>query len=1229
MLAKLKANWPVVILILVSVLLCVRNYTPGTFLSGWDTLHPEFNFGLAFERTIFGVFRTEQGLGAVAGHSHMADLPRILILYISHFVLPLESLRYFYIFLNIILGCLGMYFFLNKHLLKEKTASFLGGLFYLLNVGTVQLFNVPFEMFTTLFATLPFVFYFATSYISEKEDRTRNLFLFAVFIIFTSPAAYAATLWYAFFACFIIYFFSLSLILSKQNKTPLKSFVVLISVVIALNLFWLMPNIYFVINHGVEVAHANINLLFSDQAFLKNKEFGNIKDILLLKTFYFDWSIYNGNNFTDLLSSYINYFKDVRVLFTAYTFGLSFIFGALYLIKKLKLKSLPFFLVLLFCLLFLVNDNFPFSPIFNFFQNHIPFFKEALRFPDDKVFNIFVFLVSIFFGFTTLFIIDKLKKINLKRVRFELVFALVVSILIVFYSLPSFYGNFINYYMRVQIPTNYFELFDYLNTQPDSLRVANLPIESPWGWVYYNWYSNKPSYQGAGFLYFGIKQPLLDRDFDRWNPYNESYYREMSYAVYKGDKKLLINVIRKYKIGIIFIDKNVTDPQNQKGILYFDESKRLIMSTGLVKDERIFGQIDVFKMDISPEKVSAVNTNINVLPQTTTTYEDFAYEDFNNYISSLGLSDFETHVFPFRDLIDNQSKLHKNIVNIDSEKITLNPSNTVDNYSISASTSDINIIPSDLIAQKVGQNLTVSIYPNTPIFDQTPLSSPIKTTISTGDKQNISLSVNGQELFNLNGIADNTPVVLGKIMLKNGDNTISAFNSDQITPVNNPLSVLNPVFYSCAGQSYPAVGITQNGISLLGKGDVCIQIPYQFLTPKAGSSSKSILTNLSFNFDSNAKIASCLLNMSTQNCLYYINPQREGNIVSLSYAIAETQTQNTAIKIFIQPQNASQNKYLLNDINFSYTNSFSDSTLSKNDMEKIFIDKQTVSFNKIYLSKNVIESSGFDIANTNNYQNGCPSKNSNAQKEIVTQGSTKAIKYFSSIGSYCDHFSYPNLIHNQGYLVAVYSENKSGLPMTLCISNDKTRRCDVYSDLSSFKAFNKDVFLLPPMNDNGIGYNINFENIGINKSPAENLISSVEFIPIPYQFLENIKTQTTNSNSFNGKIESVIEYNPSLYLVSTNGKKTSVTLYLSFEKGFKAYSINCLGQIACFLETSFAPIFGKEIKEHVVVDNWANGWITNSSKVAIIFLPQYFEYLGFILILITLLLTATYFKNKN
>lgn len=1257
MLAKMK-RWftprnlseagPVFALLAVSLVVIFANYTPGTFLSGWDTLHPEFNFGLAFERTFFGVFRIEQGLGAVAGHSHMADLPRIILLYISHFIIPLSFLRYFYIFLTLFLGPIGMYFLLKRFFLKQKTASFLGSLFYLLNLGTLQAFNVPFEMFTTIFAALPFMFYFSFAYLEGGKERTKNLFLFGIVSLLNSPSSYAATLWYIFFLCFFTYFL-IHILIDKKGKHSFKNFLILISVLLATNLFWIIPNIYFILSHGAEVARANINRLFSDQAFLKNREFGNIKDLLLLKSFYFDWSVYKGNGaFTDLLLPWITHLKDVKVLFIGYLFGFSFILGAIYYFKKFKLKSLPVFAVLLISLFFLINDNFPFSPVYKFLQNHIPFFKEALRFPDDKILNLFVFIISIFFGFFALFVIENIKKLKARMKNAEFIFAFITVILIFYYMLPAISGNFINSYMRIDIPKDYFNLFSYMKNEPDSIRVSNLPIQSPWGWVYYDWSGQSdnnetrpdarklgnPSYQGAGFLYFGVKQPLLDRDFDRWSPYNESYYREMSYAIYSKNVKLLSNVINKYKIGIIFIDRNVIDPQNQRSILYFDEAKKLIRETGLIKDERIFGKIESFRLNVNDAKIASVNTNINVNPTTNTTYEDFAYLTYGSYITGENSSLSQVY-YPFRDLIDNQSKLHKDLLKIDSEKITLIPSSKINNFNTSLLSQRINIIPSDLVAKK-GENLIdLSIYPNTPIFDQTQSASSLRDLINTTGKKNVSLSVNRSEFFNLSGVPSNTPLAVGKILVNNNaDNIISAFDTSSQTLVKGGLLSVNPFFSSCTGENSPTTGFTQNGVKITGKGDICIIIPYKFLSLYTNSSG-SFLTELRFNLDSNASIDSCLLDLKSLNCLHYNELKRNGNQISLTSVLSSSQINNTGIKIFIKPQKVTENTFFLQNVNFFYSPSFSDTIFSKEDIAKIFINNKTLSFDKIYLSKNVIYDPGFEITNTKNLKNDCPSSQSSVKKEIVQENGKRAIRYYSALGSFCDHFSYPNLPHNQGYLIGVSSKNKQGLPMTLCVSNYKTDKCDIYSDLSSFSSFDRDVFLLAPINDNGVGYNINFENIGINKSPSENLVSSIEIIPIPYDFLLNVKSETKATNLFNGAVTDVKKINPLSYIVSTNSGNTILSFYYSYDKGFKAYQISCSNAFSCFLKANFAPFYAKEIKEHVLVDNWANGWIVENVKcqmsnrkcqIAIIFLPQYFEYLGLIIMALTFALIIYYHK---
>jgi len=104
--------------------------------------------------------------------------------------------------------------------------------------------------------------------------------------------------------------------------------------------------------------------------------------------------------------------------------------------------------------------------------------------------------------------------------------------------------------------------------------------------------------------------------------------------------------------------------------------------------------------------------------------------------------------------------------------------------------------------------------------------------------------------------------------------------------------------------------------------------------------------------------------------------------------------------------------------------------------------------------------------------------------------------------------------------------------------------------------------------------------------------------------------------------------------------QSPITLYLSqsYHPGWKAYiSETCnMERITCktrnILNTSFPFIFGKEIKEHVLVNNWSNGWqlnnlnlnqspsISNNLNIIIIFLPQYLEFLGFILLFITFII---------
>ena len=84
MLKRLLKEKPYIISIFIITLIVVvisyKNYVPGTWFTGWDNLHPEFNFKLNLHRVLNAVWQENQGLGLLSGMSHSADLPRILIL---------------------------------------------------------------------------------------------------------------------------------------------------------------------------------------------------------------------------------------------------------------------------------------------------------------------------------------------------------------------------------------------------------------------------------------------------------------------------------------------------------------------------------------------------------------------------------------------------------------------------------------------------------------------------------------------------------------------------------------------------------------------------------------------------------------------------------------------------------------------------------------------------------------------------------------------------------------------------------------------------------------------------------------------------------------------------------------------------------------------------------------------------------------------------------------------
>ncbi len=695
---NIRAFFPLLLLI-ITLIICFQNYKIETYLSGWDAIHPEFNFPEYFKR-VFSVWQEHQGLGAPAAQAHASEIPRLVIYYLSSLVLPMSFLRYSYFFLTLLAGVLGIYFFVQeliKHQdstltsLQKDSVAFLSALFYLLNLATLQTFVLPLEMFATHFAILGWIFLFSIRYILNGNNK--NLLLFAIVILLTAPITHTPTLFYVFFTVFVLFTVTLSFL-----KKKLKRGLLLLILTLLINSFWLLPNAYYVLNYGNSVTESKIHSQFFERAFQVGKNFGNLYDTVLLKNFLFDWGEYNDKQgqFSYILQDWDNHLRQPGVIVIGFLFFAISLFGlGVSLLKKNPLGmslwpilAIPFF--------FICNDN----ALFQFFNDHLfsqnAIFKEALRFPFTKFSLMLSFAYVAYFAIAMSFILAHLSKLSRKINLFLTVLVLVwFSFMLIYFAWPMFTGSLINFKMKVNIPHEYFEMFNWFSNQDHDTRITYLPMNTFWGWTYYDW-----GYEGAGFLWFGLSQPSLNREFDRWMGTNEGFYWEASQAVYAQNLPLFESVLAKYRVNWIVLDANVVDVSSAKST-YKEQFLTLIQGSGKISFSQKFNNILVFKVQStdSTQKFVSLTTQVPAIePSFGFTNFDQGYLVVGDYKTSpQGDKMLEADVYyPFRSLFSNQSsEQHPYSVTENDTEIILSSQvpQTITNYQLYLPSQTSKLVP--------------------------------------------------------------------------------------------------------------------------------------------------------------------------------------------------------------------------------------------------------------------------------------------------------------------------------------------------------------------------------------------------------------------------------------------------------------------------------------------------------------------------------------------------------
>jgi len=628
----IKRHLPETFLFLILTFLCFRNFTPGTYLAGWDNLMPELNIWMNLKRSLFAVWQEYQGLGLVGGMAHATDLIRQLILLPFILILPNNLIRYLWHFAMIFLGTFGIYFGLKRTLKFNSWIAFCASLFYLLNFGSVQNFWNPLETFSTFWGFFPWLIFSLLDYLKNPKSLKKLILINFLAI----PAFYVQTLFIVYLICIGLILLSKIILRGNQffgaqsselncdgrehRKNSVAEALKIIFLILILNSFWLLPQFYFLSTNLNHPTQGIGNIMSNHDTYARNQARSYPFDFLLLRGYYYDFPDTVGK----MMAPWVSYFQNQYVLIAGYLLSFFVIVGLIYLIKN----KLHLFLILFFGLscIALLSAIPPFNFINQIFRS-IPVVNQIFRSPWTKFIVPTIFTFSLLSAFGLQAMIQLFSKLKYSLKIFSPILVTGYVFLITIFAFPAFQGNYISPKMRINIPSDYFETFRFFKTLNPSGRVTNLPQGSFWGWTNYTW-----NYSGSGFLWYGLENPILDRAFDAWNLNNEQYYWQLTTALQEKSSLKLKNILDQYNVQYIIFDKNIFYPDDHIYSKISVSTLNLLSQIPNLKKIKDIGKISIFEYQNSTAPFLISNPpKVKPFGFTTT---DPAFSQFGDYLIS-------------------------------------------------------------------------------------------------------------------------------------------------------------------------------------------------------------------------------------------------------------------------------------------------------------------------------------------------------------------------------------------------------------------------------------------------------------------------------------------------------------------------------------------------------------------------------------------------------------------
>ncbi len=1107
-----------VIFHVIFLLILLINFPFGKYYLGWDSLTPEFNFSLNFQRALFSSWQENYGTGTLTGHGFAATLPHTMITYILSLLLPLSAIRTGFTFLMLYLGGLGIYFLitmlLKKYPVHENVTSrlipytaLIASLFYMLNLGTVQMFYVQLEPYIAHFAFLPWIFLLT---ILLLENLTaKRLLTFGLISFFGSIQGFIPSL-FASYALGLSLLLTVFVIAKRASRDALKKTGIVLSLIFLTNSFWMSAILVYTRTQNNTFLSSYNNLMSTPHFIDVNKKYGGIHDVALLKGFLFE-SFQLGDY---VLRPWIDHLSLFLPQLIGYLFFLFILFGFMLIVKyRINWIFISFGVLFIFFFSSLATNAPPFSYLTNILQVLSPTFAQAFRTSFTKFSIGGSFTYSILLGIGIYGLLNAMSNRFSRQKMHSLLLG--IGTLLLLYALPVFQGNLLYSKLKITVPASYFSVMDFFKTQSDG-RIADFPQECADGWYSYKW-----GYFGSGFYWYGVKQPFLSRSFDVWGDHNEGYYWEITQALHQEDFGKATRVLNKYNVRFVLYDPNAYYCNNQKGVLIHKAFIAYLKNSPDFTLKRTIKSEFASPILIFENKNAAKGTYIsthsslkNIGPISSWNDDDTAYHTEESYITNDEYP-YDSY-YPFRSLFTKRGD--------DKEQVIISR-----------------------------ENKTISLHSTLP--------------------QGLS-----GYMFRIKAYKDIEDIIPATITLSN---TTPRLLSIQLRLVTPKITLDEKTLWNRTAE------ITLGTINEPASGSVIVKINGQHIASDAKTN------------DYNGVLFTSVVNTiditdATNNLIFHWNSKNDPAFTTLTTqeeVIAIPSYKNGELRIQVQEMTSGD----------AFGAKFTDQLTALTPM----------ACNEII-----------------------PSKRNKFEQKPGTDG---YLVLSSQESNQCVNLYFPKLLTSLGYLVDVDAENNAGNNLKVSIYHN-TRAVYGPHYLGKQNQTNQTMIFLPPTQKNGIGYDMQFINSSESSQESINTLRSVKVSYIPYIFLKNIRLARPDNLYPLANTEKQLDAShPSdtNYAVdaSFSPKAPLLTLYQSFHPGWKAYVVNNKNQkserknvILSEAKNLLPFLFGTELKEHVLVNNWANGWILpersdnkDMQSLRIIFLPQLIVFGGYIVTILTLL----------